>query len=200
MDRIFVVLATVAISAGCFGNSGGGTTLTDLSEVPGVEPPVEAEVLQLSGHIVSSAIDGPSHSRPTEDALWPVQQQGHLVNVAEGVTELEVALAWRGPGDLMIMLHSHKAHGTNVYVEHVSAMDEANPKCIRVPLEDVLPGDWQVMVHSSGAESTDWEILVLTVGPRATLINDRHGHWPQDGAFEVDEHEVEACNLYALPE
>ncbi|MGQ0534704.1 MAG: hypothetical protein ACT4PT_01380 [Methanobacteriota archaeon] len=165
---------------------------------PAVE--VKPAILEWTGHVITSELEFLMHIRPTEDVLWPLQQEGILVDIPDGVSALEVALEWTGPGEFMIMLHSHKAEGSNDYVEHITELDAANPKCIRVPAIDVVPGKWQVMVHSQGADQTDFTLRVLTVGGAATVVeDDRHGHWLQDGGFEVDEHPIEACSLWAPP-
>lgn len=153
-------------------------------------------VTEWSGHVLHSAVDGPSHFRPTEDVLWPVQQEGFLFDVTAIPQIMEVALEWSGDGEFMIMLHSHKADGTNAYVEHITEMDATNPKCLRVPTEDLAEGEWQVMIHNRNAVDVPFTIRVGLVGGAGAVVeDDRHGHWPQDGAFSVDEHPIEECAL-----
>lgn len=152
------------------------------------------EVHEWTGHVVSSLIEGPTHVRPTEDALWPAFQEGILFHVASTPQAMEVSLSWEGPGEFMIMLHSHKADGSNAYVEHITPLDAENPKCLRVPTEDLVEGHWQVMIHSSDAQQTDFTLAIALYGGAGSVVeDDRHGHWLQDGGFEVDEHEILPC-------
>jgi len=197
--RALAVLPLVALAfAGCLAPEEAPVEAASTSAAPAVDLPAP-ETLEWSGHVLSSELDGPSHFRPTEDAIWSIQQEGVLVNFAPVPQALEVALEWTGGGELMIMLHSHKEHGTNVYVEHITEMDDVNPKCLRVPTEDLTEGEWQVMIHSNKARDVDFTLKVATVGSTPTLVtDDRHGHWPQDGTFEVDKHEIEPCQLLAL--
>lgn len=191
-----VVLAVLALlAAGCVnapaddlaGASVDGDALA-LEALP------EPTVTEWSGFVLSSDIEGPTHMRPTEDAMWPIMQEGILFSIDELPQAMEVTLSWDGPGEFMIMLHSHKEHGTNVYVEHISELDDVNPKCIRVPTEDITEGVWQVMVHSSGAQQTGFTLGTALYGGAGHVVeDDRHGHWPQDGSFEVDEHEILPC-------
>jgi hypothetical protein len=132
--------------------------------------------------------------------LWPVFQEGILFSVDALPQAMEVTLEWTGGGDFMIMLHSHKGHGTNEYVEHITEMDDVNPKCLRVPAADLVEGVWQVMVHSSGAQDADFTLTTALYGGEGHIVeDDRHGHWLQDGGFEVDEHEIEACASAPAP-
>lgn len=188
-----VLLATLAlVAAGCVSPPGEvGTATADTAAAPTSTPPT---ITEWSGHIVASEIEGPTHMRPSEDAMWPLMQEGILFSIDEAPQAMEVTLAWDGPGELMIMLHSHKAHGTNAYVEHISPMDAENPKCIRIPTEDITEGVWQVMIHSSGARQTDFTLGIALYGGAGHIVeDDRHGHWLQDGGFEVEEHEVLPC-------
>lgn len=149
---------------------------------------------EWSGFVLSSDIEEPTHFRPTEDAMWPVMQEGILFSVDKVPQVMEVDLSWGGSGEFMIMLHSHKSHGTNVYVEHITEMDDVNPKCLRVPTEDLAEGVWQVMIHSRGAVQVPFTLGVNLVGGEGHIVeDDRHGHWPQDGAFEVDPRPIEPC-------
>lgn len=155
---------------------------------------------EWSGFVLASEIETPTHFRPTEDAMWPVMQEGILFSVDAVPQAMEVDLSWEGSGEFMIMLHSHKGHATNVYVEHISEMDDVNPKCIRVPTADLAEGLWQVMIHSTGAKQTTFTLGVTLTGGEGHIVeDDRHGHWPQDGAFEVDDHPVEPCAGTAAP-
>jgi hypothetical protein len=156
----------------------------------------EPEVFDWSGHVIASELEGPTHFRPTEDALWPAFQEGVMFHVEEIPEAMEVSLDWTGGGSFMIMLHSHKAGGTNAYVEHITKLDDQNPKCLRVPTADLAEGHWQVMVHSEGARNADFTLHVALAGGKGALdLEERHGHWPQDGSFEIDEHEIEACSM-----
>lgn len=191
--RLVVLTAFALFAAGC------ATPASDIDSAaaptaPAGAPVSEPQVTEWSGFIVDSEIEGPTHMRPTEDVLWPVFQEGILFSIDEAPQALEVSLSWEGPGELMIMLHSHKEHGTNAYIEHISEMDDVNPKCIRVPTEDITEGVWQVMVHSNGARQTTFTLgIALTGGAGHIVEDDRHGHWLQDGGFEVDEHEILPC-------
>ena len=158
---------------------------------------IEPTVVEWTGKVVASEIDGPSHIQPTEQAIFLAQQEGFMLDIKEVPTFFEVALAWTGDAKMMIMLHSHKEHGTNVYVEHITELDGANPKCLRVPTVDLTAGEWQVMVHSEGARNVPFKITVLTGGPSEAMEGTYHGHWLQDGSFDVDEHEIEPCQAWA---
>ena len=140
------------------------------------------------------------HYRPTEDALWPVAQEGILFSVDSLPQAMEVALDWEGSGEFMIMLHSHKAHGSNVYIEHVTGMDWENPKCIRVPTADLMEGPWQVMVHTKNAMQVDFTLHIGLLGGNGHIIeDDRHGHWHQDGTVEPEPHDIEPCQMIQTP-
>jgi hypothetical protein len=157
----------------------------------------EPEIFDWTGHVVASEIEGPTHQRPTEDLLWPAFQEGILFHVEDVPEAMEVSLDWTGAGSFMIMLHSHKADGTNAYVEHVTELDDQNPKCLRVPTADLAEGHWQVMVHSDGAQDVDFNLHIGLVGGAGEIdLTDKHGHWPQDGAFEIDEHDIEPCSMW----
>ncbi|HVM44286.1 MAG TPA: hypothetical protein VM582_00020, partial [Candidatus Thermoplasmatota archaeon] len=184
------VLVALALFAGCVSpaieQTGPGTTA---STTVGID--AEPTVHEWRGYVVASQLEGPTHVRPTEDLLWPVFQEGILFSIDEAPQVLEVSLSWEGAGEMMIMLHSHKEHGTNTYVEHVSEMDAENPKCIRVPTEDIVPGVWQVMVHSRNVRQSAFTLsIALTGGAGHIVEDDRHGHWLQDGSFEVEDLEA----------
>jgi len=191
--RLVVLVTLALLAAGC--------VIAPEAETAATESPAEASVAlpeptmhEWSGFIVDSELEGPTHMRPTEDAMWPLFQEGILFSIDELPQALEVTLSWDGPGELMIMLHSHKEHGTNAYVEHITKMDDVNPKCLRVPTEDITEGAWQVMIHSSGAQQTEFTLgIALTGGAGHIVEDDRHGHWLQDGDFEVDVHEILPC-------
>lgn len=159
----------------------------------------EPQLFEWSGHVLASDLEGPTHMRPTEDVLWPANfREGILFSVDEVPQAMEVALAWEGEGEFMIMLHSHKEHGTNVYAEHITELDATNPKCLRVPTEDLTAGVWQVMVHSRGAQQTDFTLTVGLAGGAGHIVeDDRHGHWLQDGSFDVEEREILPCEWAA---
>lgn len=156
----------------------------------------EPEVFDWSGHVVVSEVEGYTHFRPYEDVLWPVWQEGVLFHVEEIPQAMEVSLDWTGEGSFMIMLHSHKAGGTNTYVEHITEMDDQNPKCLRVPTADLAEGHWQVMIHSEGARNTDFTLHVALAGGKGALdLEERHGHRAEDGEFDIDKHEIEPCSM-----
>ena len=192
------LLASCLLATGCIDTSQPlASADADLQEAP---VPPTPQVFDWTGHVVASDLEGPTHQRPTEDVLWPVFQEGILFSVDELPQAMEVSLDWAGEGEFMIMLHSHKEHGTNVYTEHVTDLDGTNPKCLRVPTEDLVEGAWQVMVHSDGAVQTDFTLHVGLVGGDGHIIeDDRHGHWPHDGAFQVDEHDVLPCSFLLAP-
>lgn len=192
--RLVLSASIVLLFAGCVNApadapvEAASTEATTWSDLP------EPQLFEWSGHVIASELEGPTHSRPTEDAMWPLFQEGILFHVDEIPQAMEVALEWSGEGEFMIMLHSHKADGTNTYVEHITELDAENPKCLRVPTEDLADGHWQVMVHSEGAKQTEFTLGVRLFGGAGAIVeDDRHGHWPQDGSFEVDEHEILPC-------
>lgn len=193
--RTLLVLVPLALAlAGCIAptpeSSTDAAAAGDSTEMPAGEP----AVVDWSGVVFDSETEVLSHQQPSEQAIWPIQQEGFLLHVAEVPQAMEVSLDWEGAGEMMIMLHSHKADGTNTYVEHITDMDDANPKCLRVPAADLAEGHWQIMVHSRGMTQVPFNLHVATWGGEAALDDSEyHGHWPQDGAFEVDEHAIEAC-------
>ncbi|HUR68658.1 MAG TPA: hypothetical protein VM370_05375 [Candidatus Thermoplasmatota archaeon] len=188
--RILLALAAL-VAAGCVTPAASDDVAPAGASLSGAPVP---EVFDWTGHVVASEIEGPTHFRPTEDALWPVFQEGIMFHVEEVPQAMEVSLDWTGDGEFMIMLHSHKADGTNTYVEHITELDATNPKCLRVPTADLTEGHWQVMVHSEGAKNADFNLHVALFGGAGMIdMEERHGHWPQDGDFAVDEHEIEAC-------
>ena len=188
--RGLAALLILALLAGCVASPAGTVEPADADAAALPEP----TLIEWSGHVIASEIEGPTHARPSEDVMWPLMQEGILFSVDEVPQQMDVTLSWDGPGAFMIMLHSHKAHGTNAYVEHITALDEENPKCLRVPTEDLTAGVWQVMVHSEGAQQTDFTLgIAMTGGAGHIVEDDRHGHWLQDGGFEVEEHEIWPC-------
>ena len=194
--RLIVLTAIALLAAGCV-NAPTDDAVEAASADAGAtdDAALPAPTLtEWSGFIVASELEDGTHIRPMEDAMWPLMQEGILFSIDEVPQAMEVNLRWEGPGEIMIMLHSHKAHGTNAYVEHVSEMDDVNPKCIRVPAEDLTDGVWQVMIHSSGASQTTFTLGVALYGGAGHVVeDDRHGHWLQDGGFEVEDHEVLPC-------
>ena len=202
MRALAVLLPLAFLAAGCVSPPAevDAASATDAAATA-LPPAGEVTVYDWKGHVIASEIEGPTHIRPTEDVMWPVMQEGILFHIEEIPKAMEVSLDWTGPGEFMIMLHSHKAGGTNAYVEHITELDATNPKCLRVPTADLTDGHWQVMVHSDGARNTDFALHVaLTGGAGAIVDDDRHGHWPQDGSFEVDEHEIEPCSGWPAAE
>lgn len=195
----FLLLAIPLIVAGCVTppvDEAAAPNAATASEALAIEP----VVLDWKGHVSLSELGMFMHRRPTEDVFWPIHQEGFLLDVQELPQAMEVAVEWTNLPDgarQMIMLHSHKAEGTNAYVEHVTEFDEAAPKCLRVPAADLAAGHWQVMIHQDGATNADFTLKVITVGGKAVVDDsDLHGHKPEDGAFEVEEHEIEPCQLY----
>lgn len=190
--RSLALLAFALLAAGCVGApvQPAASPSPDAVAAAGQDP----QLFEWTGHVVASEIETPTHFRPTEDVLWPVFQEGIMFHVMEVPVAMEVALEWEGGGEFMIMLHSHKADGTNTYVEHITELDAENPKCLRVPVADLAEGHWQVMVHSEGVRDADFTLrIALTGGAGEIDMSERHGHWPQDGQFAVDQHEIEPC-------
>lgn len=190
------LLAATMVWAGCLG-AGAPAKVGEVDDVAEEGPPAlpEPQLFPWSGHVIVSELEGPTHQRPTEDVLWEANfHEGILFDVQEVPHALEVSLEWTGGGQFMIMLHSHKATGTNVYVEHITPLDATNPKCLRVPTEDITSGHWQVMVHSRGVRNADFTLQVaLFGGAGAIVMDERHGHRREDGQFQVDEHEIWPC-------
>lgn len=203
-----LALLIVSVLSGC---SGQTKDLGDPSSPEGIQgtlgassSPEAAEatptVFNWTGRVLDTDSEDYTHVRPTEDALWPVSKSGILFSVDKLPQTMEVSLDWKGSGQFKIMLHSHKAHGTNVYVEHVTKMDRENPKCLRVPAKDLAEGVWQVMVHSNRTMQTDFTLHIGLLGGAGHIIEDeRHGHWVQDGDFKVDLHDIEPCRLLQAP-
>lgn len=196
MRRLLLLAAALPlVLAGCLQGTSDETAAATGDDAPAVpDLAAEPETFEWSGHVIDSRIEGPTHVRPTEDVLWPVFQEGILFDVQEAPQTMQVALEWTGSGEFMIMLHSHKAHGTNEYVEHITPLDAENPKCLQVPAADLTEGVWQVMVHSRGATNVDFTLRVTMLGGAGAIVqDDRHGHWLQDGSFDIEEKEPEAC-------
>ncbi len=186
----------------------GGCIDAPNASVPG---PTDADASDLAapfvgsvdwnGHILVSETDALMHTSPTEGVLWPYEQAGTIVEIPEGVTAIEVAVAWEGPGRFRIHLHSYSHDGA--YVGHQSTPEQQpqNPHCLRVPAENVAPGHWMVMIHSVDAVQTDFTMTVTTETVTATLVDERHGH---DRANDLtgparEEHESDECQLWTVP-
>ena len=160
------------------------------------------QVVEWSGHIVQGdAAELLSHQHPTADLLWPLQKVGFDAAVPEGVTAIEVALSWSGPGAMRLMLHSHNhTGGPSDIIMHVSEWSTAGPICIRVPETDVEHGMWEFMVRAdSEAVQVDYTMEVVTEGGTLGPIDETHGH---DRADELrngrrdDYHDPLPCVLW----
>lgn len=194
--RFFLAAILLVAVAGC--------TAPAAPKVEAPAAPVDAGIPAATvtlwrGHIIDSLLDTPSHIQPSEGILFPMQQEGFLFDIKEIPTVLQVALEWKGAGKLMIMLHSHKDHGSNVYDEHITPLDGENPKCLEVPTEDLSLGEWQIMVHSEGARQLDYTLAVRMAGGEGAVVADKmHGHNLQDGAFEVSEKKILPCQTLTV--
>lgn len=191
--------AAILVSAGCVAPPADPVDAAS-SAAPSSEMTAIGR-LDWSGHVVASETDALMHTSPTEGILWPYEQAGIIVNVPEGVSAVEVAVAWNGPGEFRIHLHSHDPNGKYVGHDSFPEQYDENPHCIRAPTEDVAPGHWMVMIHSMDAIETDFTLSVLTEGVVPTLVEDqRHGH---DRVGEIlagqarEEHDSEACTMWA---
>lgn len=191
------------LALGLFAVSG----CTDLSAtaaepVPAAMAPDGSKVQSVSwtGFVLHSATDALMHTAPTEGVLWPYEQAGVVIDIPEGVEGIEIAVAWKGSGNFQIHLHSHNKE--HEYVGHRSMPGQGtqNPHCIRVPLDDVAPGKWMVMIHSGNAVQTEFTMTVLTQAVTPSIVDERHGH---DRANELlfgqprQEHEPEPCTMWA---
>lgn len=160
------------------------------------------ERLDLPGRIIHYATgEFGGHTKQTEEILMPYQQVGFKVDVPEGVTELEITLAWEGGGALMIDTHSHHPDSHMCCVIHSSPLDDDNPKCIRIPAEDARPGLWEPMIRGDPDLQTDFVLSVVTVGGKAVHVEGPHGH---DRVAEVNNREdldrpVEPCVRWTPP-
>lgn len=194
-----LLVPLVLLVAGCVETPEPQPTPAAGEKLGTVEVP-QPTVLEWEGAIAVSEFGALMHGRPSEDVLWPVQQEGFILDVAALPEVMEVALEWDAPegSEFMIMLHSHKAEGTNAYKEHITEMDAQNPKCLRVPTADLVEGHWQVMIHQQGADGATFALKVVTVGGSVAATDERHGHWFQDGAFEVEEREIEPCSIFEV--
>jgi hypothetical protein len=193
MQYATVAAAVLVLATGCVAPSAG----LDAAGVDAASalPDLAAYDTTFRGKIPLSALGMLGHSRPEEDLLWPVSQVGFLLNLSATPLAYEVRLTQTSavPGTAwQIMLHSHKAHGTNTYVEHVTEFSTDREACLRVPAADLTAGTWQVMVHSSEeTANAEYELKVTTWGIQGRIEPDRHGHG--EGAFNVDKHSIEAC-------
>ncbi len=193
--RLIVVLAILAALAigGCVQPAAPNVQpAATAASSAALAKPVSVE---WKGHVVDSRLDGFSHQRPSEDVLFAQQQEGFLFDIKELPQVFQVSLDWTDPNaKMMIMLHSHKEHGTNVYDEHDSKLDAVHPKCIQVPAENFSKGEWQIMVHTQNAQNLDYTLKVTLVGGAGAIVKDKmHGHNPQDGSFQVSEKKVLEC-------
>src|SRR5438552_12212214 len=132
--RLALILLALLL-AGCVSNAGPASNVQTASA--GGATATKPVTVDWKGHVVDSRLDGFSHQEPSEQILFPEQQEGFLFDIKEIPKVFQVSLDWKDPAaKMMIMLHSHKEHGTNVYDEHDSELDGANPKCIQVPPAD----------------------------------------------------------------
>lgn len=182
----------VVVFPGCLDE---GTPVTDEPAEPVAVEPAKAYNVAFQGKVPLYALESFGHSRPAEDALWPISQSGFLLVIPKVPAAYEVKLEWsalRG-GEYLIMLHSHKAHGTNVYVEHITNWSSATKACLRVPAKDLADGTWQVMIHTRDVVASQYTLTATTWGVESKMDPERHGHKPEDGAFQVDKHAIEPC-------
>lgn len=165
---------------------------------PALAASLEPNAVEWSGHIVHSATDPFLHLSPTDAMLSPYEEAGFVLEVPEGATDLEVAVAWEGPGDFWIHTHSHEPAEDDP-VAFRSDFGFGNPHCIRIPAESVLPGHWMVMVHSQEAVETDVTVTVLTLGEPATIGDDYHGHEDWTEPLMLVERDAEECTQWQAP-
>lgn len=193
-----ILMCAIVVTAGCVGAPESAETAATSTSIEDATPMVGRA--DWTGHVISSETDVFLHTAPTEGVLWPYEQAGVIVEIPEGVSAIEVAVAWEGEGSFGIHLHSHNLDGE--YVGHRSTREQwqENPHCIRVPVGDIAPGHWMVMIHSDGAVQDDFTMSVLTEGVTPTVVEDeRHGH---DRVQEIlageerKEHDVEACEMW----
>lgn len=199
MRSLALLIGCIAASPGCIGAVSEDAAVAAL---PGDDGATTKTTHTWNGHVLDSTIDILTHIRPSEDVLAPWAQSGFLFEVQEVPKVMQVYLTWKGDGKFLIMLHSHKEHGTNTFVEHKTELDETNPKCLQVPTEDLMQGEWQVMTHTEGAHDVDFALDVVMLGGAGQILDGQfHGHWTQDGRFETEEKEYETCEtLLTSPE
>lgn len=199
---VALATATFLLVAGCIDASGAVEPAARPEPTADTVAPVGQ--VDWTGHVLASETDALMHTAPTEGLLWPYEQAGVIVEIPEGVTAIEVAVAWEGDGSFGIHLHSHNNDGE--YVGHRSTSEQwsQDPHCIRVPAADVAAGHWMVMIHSRSARQADFTMSVLTQSVTPSLVEDeRHGH---DRVAEFlsgedrEEHESEACTMWKAGE
>ncbi len=176
--KFAIVLLCVSFSfAGCLDELAGAAE----SLAEGVEDALEGaevNVLVLEGHMIEGTVGELSHTRETETLLWEIQQVGWKVMLEEPVVALEFAVAWKDPDGFQYKFESHSHdHETELCcIIHQSPHDGEKNKCVRIPAEDAMHGEWEPMVRSTDWVGGDFTLYVITLGPPAVLVDERHGH------------------------
>lgn len=102
MKALSLLAACVVAFAGCLAPTDAAVEDASVPVAEAATTTPTPDVLEWSGHVMTSTGEFLTHQRPSEDVLWPVEQEGILAEIPEGVTDLEVALHWDGPGEFMI--------------------------------------------------------------------------------------------------
>src|SRR5688572_32524671 len=100
------LLAACLLVPGCI--DGPQTPASAAASLQADAVPATTQVFDWTGHVVASEVETPTHFRPTEDAVWPVFQEGILFSVDEVPQALEVSRDWRGPGQVVVILQGPK--------------------------------------------------------------------------------------------
>ncbi len=165
----------------------------------------EPQIIEWDGYTTHAVFDPLAHMKDPETVLWPIQQAGFLVEIADVPEAIEVMVSWEG--DAGYMLHPHYTAendealgGDTLYYGYPSEMFTTSPGCIRLPAEDMAAGMWPMMVHpQSGTMNHAFTITVGILGAEGVVLDDMHGH-RSDGASPVDNREVDPCAFLVEPE
>lgn len=121
------------------------------------------------------------------------QREGFVFEIEKVPMDLTAALEWEpsGPGaEILIMVSSPRDDGSGY--EYFTEMSAEQQHCLRVPVEDLEPGHWQIMAHSRNAFDVDIHFTVTTVGGQGGIV-EGEPHSESDEA-DVEERDAQPCD------
>lgn len=158
-------------------------------------------ILEWDGYVAAAPVDVFMHIRPTEDVLYEVQPAGFSLDVTGEPTAIEVMIQWEGDGAFVLHPHyvvDHEAElgGDTEYYGYLSDTFEESGGCMQIPVEDVVAGQWQMMIHprDNNMVDTSFTITMGVLGGEAEEREEFHGHrW--DGDTIMEDHGYDACSF-----
>lgn len=148
---------------------------------------------EWTGTITASPFGLLAHNAQTEGQVGALQKEGFVFDIVEIPDDLRVELAWPGPGTAVVMVSTPRDEADKGGEYFTEASDAAD-QCLRVPPADLVPGRWQVMIHTSEAVMADYTFTVVTVGGKGTLLDEPHS--PAE-AGSPEAREALACDAAA---